>query len=147
MNEDAIIQYICTTFDDIHTVSADGTTFFFYSSERKFPFTTLVTNDVNDQASDLERLGAFRLNIGVSKQTFRSLFGEQPSPADGDSVDQGGYDFTAFDRLMPHPVYGKMYWVCVLNPSPATFETAVQPLLAEAYNMAVSKHDRRAQPQ
>ena len=24
--------------------------------------------------------------------------------------------------VMPHPVYGKMYWVCVLNPSESTFQ-------------------------
>ncbi len=27
------------------------------------------------------------------------------------------------DRLLPHPVYGRMHWVCVLNPSAATFES------------------------
>jgi hypothetical protein len=32
-----------------------------------------------------------------------------------------------------------MSWVCVLNPSPATFET-IKPLLAEAYQRAVSRH-------
>jgi hypothetical protein len=35
-----------------------------------------------------------------------------------------------------------MYWVCVLNPSEATF-TALQPLLAEAYQMGVDKVTRR----
>ncbi len=41
---------------------------------------------------------------------------------------------------MPHPVYGRMYWVCVLNPSKATFAKEVQGLLAEAYALAVDKH-------
>ena len=45
---------------------------------------------------------------------------------------------------MPHPVYGRMYWVCVLNPSDETFATKVQPLLAEAYDMAVVKYTRLA---
>jgi predicted DNA-binding protein (MmcQ/YjbR family) len=36
-----------------------------------------------------------------------------------------------------------MSWVCVLNPSAATFE-AVRPLLAEAYELAVSKRAKRA---
>jgi hypothetical protein len=35
-----------------------------------------------------------------------------------------------------------MYWVCVLNPSEQTFATDVEPLLAEAYERAVSKHNR-----
>jgi hypothetical protein len=35
-----------------------------------------------------------------------------------------------------------MYWVCVLNPSDETFETNVRQLLAEAYDLAVSKYKR-----
>jgi hypothetical protein len=35
-----------------------------------------------------------------------------------------------------------MFWVCVLNPSAATFEV-VKPLLAEAYNLSVRKHARQ----
>ncbi|HJZ54921.1 MAG TPA: DUF6194 family protein [Gemmataceae bacterium] len=101
--------------------------FFFHGRQRKFPFATLTTADEYERFSDLKRPGVFRLNVGVSKQSFQSLFGGT-----------GGHDFTALDQLMPHPVYGKMYWVCVLNPSPATFE-AVKPLLAEAYEMAVRK--------
>jgi len=40
-------------------------------------------------------------------------------------------------------VYAPMSWVCVLNPSDTTFQ-AVQPLLAEAYDLAVSRHAKRA---
>jgi hypothetical protein len=57
---------------------------------------------------------------------------------------QSGYDFTALDQVMPHPIYGRMYWVCVLNPRDETFETKVQPLLVEAYELAVSKYKRLA---
>ncbi|HEY6539772.1 MAG TPA: DUF6194 family protein, partial [Ktedonobacteraceae bacterium] len=60
------------------------------------------------------------------------------------SENASGYDFTALDQLMPHPVYGRMLWVCILNPGDETFETKVRPLLAEAYEMAVSKYRRRA---
>jgi Family of unknown function (DUF6194) len=63
----------------------------------------------------------------------------QPAGADA----KGGYDFTTLDRIMPHPVYGKMYWVCVLNPSEATFQ-AVRPMLAEAYDSAVRRYSKRA---
>jgi hypothetical protein len=53
-----------------------------------------------------------------------------------------GHDFTALDQLLPHPVYAPQSWVCVLNPSAATFE-AVRPLLAEAYQLAVSRYAKR----
>ena len=147
MDEASVTQYIIDTFDGVETVTSSGNTFFFYGSERKFPFVTLVTNDDYDQFSNLNRPSVFRLNIGISKQTFRSLFGSQPSQSStsgADEVADSGYDFTALDQLMPHPEYGRMYWVCVLKPSTETFQEVVGPLLAEAYDLDVSKHAKRA---
>src|SRR6266566_6200029 len=129
MNEASITRYIIGTFDGVETVTSSDNTFFFYGPERMFPFVTLVTNDDYDQFSNLNRPSVFRLNIGISKQTFRSLFGPQPSQSStsgADEVADSGYDFTALDQLMPHPEYGRMYWVCVLNPSPETFQEVVR---------------------
>ncbi len=141
MNEELISQYINDTFDSIEAVMAMGNTFFFYDPERKFPFATLVTTDDEyDQFSNLSRPSVFRLSIGISKATYRSRFGAEPFTSN--AVDSG-YDFTALDQVMPHPVYGRMYWVCILNPSAATFQAVIQPLLAEAYELDVSKHAKR----
>lgn len=140
MNETAITQYITDTFADIDLLVAMGTTFFFYDPDHMFPFVTLVPDDAHDSFSDLNRPGVFRLNIGVSKQTYRSLFGAPPPHSDASGDGNSGYDFTALDQVMPHPVYGRQYWVCVLNPSDATFQAVVQPLLAEAYDLAVRKY-------
>jgi hypothetical protein len=109
---------------------------------------TIVTSDNYDQFSNLNRSSVYRLNIGIGKQTFRSLFGlpELPSGTDGTAESNekyGSYDFTTLDQLMPHPVYGRMYWVCVLKPSNETFATKVRPLLAEAYELAVSKYNKQ----
>ncbi len=139
MDEAAITTYITGTFAGVDVVVASGNSFFFHDpgkglpKDRRFPFATLVTNDAYDRFSDLNRPGVFRLNVGVGKQTFRSLFGSAE-----------GHDFTALDRIMPHPVYGKMYWVCVLSPSATTFE-AVKPLLAEAYERAARRHAKPAE--
>jgi Family of unknown function (DUF6194) len=84
----------------------------------------------------LNREGVFRLNIGVRRETFHALF-----PSDDDSA-TACVDFSALDRLMPHPVYARQSWVSVLNPSADTFET-VKPLLAEAYSMVVNRHAHR----
>lgn len=144
MDEAAIIRYIAEAFDEIDSVEHLGDTYFFYEPggatppERKFPFATLVTGDRHDTDSNLDRPSIFRLNIGVSKQTFLTLFG---APA----AEQSGHDFTALDRLMPHPVYGKMYWICVLNPGPETTEQ-VKSLLAEAHGIVVAKHADKAKP-
>lgn len=135
MDEASIIEYITTAFDDVNSVNSDGNSFFFYGSndknDHKFPFVTLVTNDSYDQFSNLDRSGVYRLNIGVSKQTFQRLFGENKN--------FDAFDFTVLDKIIPHPIYGKMYWICVLSPSTETFEI-VKPLLAEAYEADVKKH-------
>ena len=116
-----------------------GDTFFIHDPERnladtrRFPFATIVTKDYGefDDKSNLNREGVFRLNIGVSKKTFTSLF-----PNDGE------HDFTALDVLMPHPVYAVNQWVSVLNPSDATF-AELRPLLDEAYEIAVRRNRDR----
>src|SRR2546429_38771 len=80
--------------------------FFFYipdsnlPPDHRFPFVTIVTSDIYDQFSNLNRPSVFRLNIGIGKQTFRSLLGEPLLPSGRDSAAESGenssdYDFTA----------------------------------------------------
>ena len=133
MNESAVVDYITKTFPEVEATSSLGYTFFFYRSERKLPFATLISSDYDyDRISNLDRPGVFRLNIGISKQTFQSLFGTT-------KVDVSNYDFTALDVIMPHPDYAKQHFVCVLSPSETTFER-VGALLAEAYDIAVRRY-------
>ena len=142
MDEEGIRAYIRTTFPQSRTAIASaesgapevawGDTFFFADREETnphaFPFATIVTKDYGDfdDASKLNRPGIFRLNIGLSRESFRSLFGAENDPS--------GYDFTSLDKLMPHPLYAPQFFVCILNPSDATFTETVEPLLAEAYS-------------
>lgn len=144
MDEAEVSRTIVETFKDVETTYDSDNTFFFYASEHRFPFATLVVNDVNDTASDLERPGVFRLNIGVKRGTYQSLFGPQPTFAKDGGIIDAGYDYTALDTLMPHPVYAPMSWVCIVSPSAATFDKVVLPLLREAYEQEVEKHTKRA---
>jgi hypothetical protein len=133
MNESAVIDYIMKTFPEVETTVDYGYNMFFYSSDRKLSFATLISSDYEyDHISNLNRPGVFRLNIGVSKQTFQSLFGT-------DEVDLEDYDFTALDVIMPHPEYAQYHFICVLSPSAATFER-IRPLLAEAYDIAARRY-------
>lgn len=140
-----IARYITETFEGVDTVEAAGDSFFFYDPgrtlrpDRRMPFATLVTSDAHDQVSDLNRPGVYRLNIGVAKETYRSLFGAPPASF----AAADGYDYAAVNQMLPHPVYGFMSWVCVLNPSPETFQTTVQAYLAEAHAQAASRFARR----
>ncbi len=141
MDAAAIAQFIRASFPGVADVVADETHFFYYDpggdvpSDRRLPFATLVSSDAYDTFSQLDRPGVFRLNIGISPETFRALF-----PAEPDE-DEAGHDFTALDRIMPHPVYGRMFWVAVLNPGETTFQEVV-PLLAEAHDRAVTRLGR-----
>ena len=136
MDETSITQYIIDTFPGVETTENFGYRFFFYRAERMLPFATLaLPGNEYERVSNLDRPGVFRLNIGVSKQTFQSLFG-------ADKVDVGAYDFTALDTIMPHPDYARQFWVCVLSPSDSTFER-LRTLLAEAYDLAVRRQMKR----
>lgn len=149
MDEAAVTRYIVETFDGSVTAAEWGDLFFFYNPDQTLPkdiyFATLKTSDDDyDHASNLDRPGVYRLNIGVSKETFLALFGQKPQKLGaGDGSDIGG-DFTVLDQLLPHPVYASMGWVCILNPGDETFRHTVQPLLAEAYAVAVGKFAKRA---
>ncbi|MEO7404294.1 MAG: DUF6194 family protein [Burkholderiales bacterium] len=148
MNSEAeITEYIAQNLPGVAAVSAPGGTFFFYDpngdvpAERRFPFATVIINDDYDSASQLSRPGIFRLNIGVSKETCRTMFGELPTTLGPNGIIETDHDFTALDFLMPHPVYAAQCWVSVLNPDEVTLEE-VKRLLDEAYEIAVRKYKK-----
>ena len=139
MDEAAIATYITATFPEVETSEAFGYTFFFYGPDRMLPFATLAASDNDhDRVSHLDRPGVYRLNIGVGRKTFQSLFGSE-------GVVLGDHDFTTLDRIMPHPEYAAQSFVCVLNPGENTLQT-VQGLLAEAHALAAQRHARREKP-
>ena len=133
MDESAVIDYIMKTFPKVETVTEYGYDMFFYRSDRKLSFATMISSDYDyDHVSNLNRPGVYRLNIGVTKQTFQSLFGT-------DQVNVNDYDFTALDVIMPHPEYAQYHFICVLSPSDESFEE-IRPLLAEAYDIAARRY-------
>ena len=101
-----MIQYIVNAFEGVDTVSSSGDTFFFYDPrselpvDHRFPFATLVTGDHYDTASNLGRLSVFRLNIGVSAVSYRSLFGGEEIHRGSTAPPEKRIDFADLDRLM-----------------------------------------------
>lgn len=136
MTETSITHYITDSFPRVETSDNYGYKFFYYGADRMRPFASLATADYDyDRFSNLDRPGVFRLNIGIRKATFQTLFGT-------DRVDLSDYDFTQLDRIMPHPEYAAQFFVCVLNPGEATLQI-VQELLAEAHDLAMGRHAKR----
>jgi hypothetical protein len=127
-----VTRHIVETFDDVVVATAGGGTFFSCNQSNWPNFATLTTTNEFDDASALDRPGVFRLNIGLTGAIFRSVVGDQADP-----------DFAALDRLLPHPVYAKQNWVSILNPSWATFETTVMPLLAEAHRIVWIREQKK----
>lgn len=96
----------------------------------------------NDRASQLDREGVYRVNLGLRKPSFRALFGELPKRPPAGGVVEMPYDFAALDRLIPHPVYAWMGWIAVLSPGEQTFRELL-PYIEEAYVFAKEKYNRR----
>lgn len=148
MDESAVREAVTGMFEGVDVVEAAGDCFFFANpddgrpADHRLPFVTLVKGDAHDAASNLSRPGVYRLNLGINPDTYRALFGPPPQPAPGWGVIEADHDYTQLDILMPHPVYAPLSWVCVLNPSAATFER-LRPLLEEAHGLAVRRRGPR----
>jgi hypothetical protein len=98
----------------------------------------------NDSASKLNHGNRYRLNLKISKGSFIKLFTSVPKrPAAGEVI-EGEYNFTELDKLLPHPVYGWMTWVCILNPTLQTIEKMESDgLFEEAYEAAVATINKK----
>jgi hypothetical protein len=119
-----IVSYLLETYPETDLVEAMNAYFFSLDPDKHWPnYATIVTTDEHDDASDLDRPGVFRLNLGVDRETFERVAGGDAEP-----------DYTAFDRLLPHPVYGQQHWISIVNPTHETFQTVVIPLIALAHD-------------
>ncbi len=144
---DGVAVRIAATFADVVPTKSWGETSFFYNPGRALPrgvyFCTLKDHDgENDRASHLNRSGVYRLSFGLPNAAFDQLFGPRPArPKKGGVVD-GPWDFTALDVLTPHPIYGWMGWIAVLNPTGATLGQ-IMPLIWQAYEKAQESFAKR----
>lgn len=153
MTQEEIIRFM-TSLPGVEAVTARkgdgspevawGDSFFYVrlpdqpESDQRWPFATMVVKDYPgwDTASELDREGIFRLNVSVGRRVFEELFGYPPT-----AHDQNGerFDYTALDRLIPHPVYAAQGWVSVINPGEATDER-VRALVVGAHAREVRRH-------
>jgi Family of unknown function (DUF6194) len=147
VTEKDLIDFV-SSLPDVHVVTAGpdtggpeiawGDTFFSRDPEGKFPFATIVTKDYPgfDTASDLDRPGVYRVNVGVGRRRYQELFGHGP---EAHAEHRDDYDYTAADRVIPHPVYAVQSWISVVNPGPATADQ-LRDLLTEAHSRAGRQH-------
>lgn len=147
MNILEILNYCTENFEDVVVNKNWGEIAIFYNPLNTFKKGTyLLTikekDGENDRSSNLNRNGVFRLNIGIKKESFIDMFSFVPKrPKAGNIVDMD-FDFTRKDKIMPHPIYGWMNWISVINPSYNTFEK-LKPLIADSYLLAQEKFINR----
>jgi len=112
-----------------------GYVFFFVGDDHRLSFVTVANSDNEwDNVSNLNREGVFRVNIGISRETFRNLI-----PISKDEP----IDYSALNTFLPHPEYAKQNFVCILNPSGENIERT-KNLIAEAHSIAAKRYRRNA---
>lgn len=122
------VEEFVTGLENVQREEKMGYIFFFVGDNHFIPFTTIgYADNKGDTVSNLNREGVFRVNIGISKKTFDSLF--------PDFNPENIIDYTALDVFMPHPHYAKQFYICILNPS-QKHEELVKKFIKEAHTLA-----------
>ncbi len=134
---DGVLELAPREGDDAPQI-AWGDHFFYYSPDGTVPqntqpYATIVTKDYpDDTRSNLDAEGRWRLNIHVGSTRARQLTGDI-------AVDQ---DFSEVDTILPHPVYGRLGWIAIVNPGVHT-EGSVLDLLHDAHEDERRRSERR----
>jgi hypothetical protein len=147
ISKTTVHKYLVETLPDVVAKDAWGETSYFFNPghllKRGTYFVTIKEkNGENDRASNLDRAGIWRLNIGICKATFLSIFNAIPERPPKGGVIAGPWDFTATDFITPHPIYGWMSWIAVLSPSEETWQHCI-PLIKDAYERASATFEKR----
>jgi hypothetical protein len=134
MNQSEVEEFVAN-LDGVQREENFGYTFFFVGDDHRLPFVSLSDSDNDyDNVSNLNREGVFRINIGVSKETFESLLANT-SPEN--------IDYSVLNVFLPHPEYSKQYFVCILNPSQENAEVT-KKLIVEAHAIAAARQLKRS---
>lgn len=129
------VEAFLTGLPDVQREENFGYSFFFVGEDHRLPFVTIANSDNEyDSVSNLNREGVFRVNIGVSRETFDELIG---------SFAVAGLDFTVLNTFLPHPDYWKQNFICILSPAGDKVE-ATKGLIEEAHSIAAVRAGRKA---
>lgn len=106
-----------------------GDLFFHYAPDAVVPpgqpFATVVTKNYPGEPSSGLGSGIFRVNVDAGRRGQAQTV-----------------DVTGRDQVLPHPVYGRLGWVCIVQPGPGT-AGQLRALLREAHAAAQRRWDRR----
>lgn len=134
MNQ-AEVEAFVAALENVQREDNFGYAFFFVGDDHRLSFLTIANTDNEyDNVSNLNRDGVFRINMGVSKETFKSLVGDPGVEA---------VDYSALDVFLPHPEYARQHYICILNPTGENVEKT-KKLIIEAHSIAAARLQRKA---
>lgn len=134
MNQTEVEAFV-TGMENVQREDNYGYVFFFVGDDHRLSFVTIANSDNEwDSVSNLSREGVFRVNIGVSRETFKSLIIKP---------DDAPVDYSVLNTFLPHPEYAQQNFVCILNPSGENIEIT-KKLIAEAHSIATRRLERKA---
>jgi hypothetical protein len=134
MNQ-AEVETFVTQLNNVQQEENYGYIFFFVGDDHLLPFVTIANSDNEyDSVSNLSREGVFRINIGVSRETFEELFADASFE---------NLDYSALNVFLPHPEYATQHFICILSPSQENEELA-KKLIVEAHSRATARYQRKA---
>ena len=109
MKPEDILQYCLANLEGTVRTESWGESGIFYNpggvlKRGVYVLTVKEKDGANDAASRLDRPGVYRVNLGLRKGTYARLFGALPARPPKGGVASVDADFSAPDRLIPHPV-------------------------------------------
>lgn len=129
MNQ-AEVEAFVEQLDNVQREENYGYIFYFVGDDHRLSFVTIANSDNDyDNVSNLNREGVFRVNIGVSRETFDSLFADSGTEH---------VNYTALNVFLPHPEYAKQNFICILSPSGEN-EAATKQFIIEAHSIAAKR--------
>lgn len=133
MSLQKIESYVTESLENVQGLESWGYSLFFYGDDHILPFVSIAKSDNEyDSVSNLNRDGVFRVNIGVSKETFNRLFNDPKM----------GWDYTILNSFIPHPHYSAQHFICILNPLEEKLEETIN-FISEAHLIAKTRYDKK----
>ena len=113
-----------------------GDVFFYVAPDGRVPagqpFATVTTKSYPDEPdAGLDRPGSFRVNIAEGRPRSSGVAGVDGEAGPGTP-----------DKVLPHPTYGELGWVAVVDPGERT-RVRVLALLQAAHAAALARWQRR----
>lgn len=133
MNQNEFENYVAG-LPDVQREANFGYEFFFVGDDHRLPFVTFANSDNDyDHVSNLDREGVFRINIGVSKETFKKLINQSNDEA---------IDYSVLNIFLPHPDYARQNFICILNPADENIQETKR-VIDEAHSIAAARARRQ----